>query len=137
MPHDGLIVPLAHWRRMHDHVARCWPEEACGLLGGPGNRAERLFLVENVRHSRTEYLLAPDEQVRAMLELEALGWDVNGIFHSHPAGPPVPSATDIAQAYYPDAVYLIWAPGPGGDWQARGFSIVSGRVREVALQTAA
>jgi len=137
MPPDSLIVPVAHWRAMRDHVARWSPEEACGLLGGPSNRAERLYLVENVRHSRTEYLLAPDAQIRAMLELEAIGWDVNGIFHSHPAGPPVPSATDVAQAYYPDAVYVIWAPDDAGAWQARGFTIFSGQVREVPLQTTA
>ena len=73
-------------------------------------------------------------QVEAMVEIEAAGWDVCGIFHSHPAGPPVPSATDVAQALYPEAVYVIVAPDRAGGWQMRGFLIDGGHVREVPLQ---
>jgi proteasome lid subunit RPN8/RPN11 len=130
---EKLTVPLEHWEAMVTHVARHAPEEACGLLGGPPGRVERSYLVENVRHSRVEYLMAPEMQVQAMLDLEAQGWDVTGIFHSHPAGPPLPSATDIEQAYYPDAVYVILAPGPDGAWTGRGFRIVTGQVHEVEL----
>jgi proteasome lid subunit RPN8/RPN11 len=133
MPNDKLIVRHAQWELMVAHVARWWPEEACGLLGGPTNRVERVYLVENVYHSRTAYLMAADAQIQAMIELEGLGWDVNGIFHSHPAGPLHPSPTDVAQAYYPDAAYVILAPSEHGVWEGRAFAIVAGQVQPVEL----
>jgi proteasome lid subunit RPN8/RPN11 len=57
-----------------------------------------------------------------------------GIFHSHPAGPPIPSATDIAQALYPDSVYVIIALNQSPP-SVRGFRIVEGQVNEVVIMT--
>lgn len=131
---DKLVVPRAHWEILSAHAARCWPEEACGLLGGLPGLVHAVYLVENSLHSRTAYLMAPADQVGAMTDIEARGWEVVGIFHSHPAGPETPSASDIAQAYYPEAVYVILAPGEGGVWQGRGFFIAAGTVQEVGLE---
>lgn len=119
------------------HVQRAWPNEACGLLGGPPGTVERVYCFENVLHSPVAYMVDPTAQVQAMLELEAVGWDVCGIFHSHPAGPAVPSMTDITQAYYPEAVYVIFAPNGPQRWSMRGFHIEAGRVDEVGLEVVA
>ena len=116
------------------HVQAGLPNEACGLLGGPQGKVERVYGVENVYRSPVAYYMDPAAQVEAMVEIEAAGWDVCGIFHSHPAGPPVPSATDVAQALYAEAVYVIVAPDGAGGWQMRGFEIDSGHVREVPLE---
>jgi proteasome lid subunit RPN8/RPN11 len=129
------------------HLAALWaqaeaelPNEACGLLAGLGGRVYRVYPVENIRHSPTEYEMDPGQQIAAFLDLEAAGWEVSGIYHSHPAGPDRPSPTDIAQAYYPDSIYVIVSPtaapgGPGGPaWQVRGFIIEERQaVREVPL----
>jgi proteasome lid subunit RPN8/RPN11 len=136
MTTETLRLRAADWQAMLDHVRRSFPEEACGLLGGPPGRVERVYLVENTLHSPTKYLMDAAQQVRAMIELEAAGWDVCGIFHSHPAGPPWPSASDVAQAYYPEAVYVILAPAERGDWQAHAFRIEGGVVRPVRLEVA-
>ena len=118
---------------MLDHVQGHWPEEACGILGGPGALVERVYMIENIRHSRTDYYMDPTQQVAAMLEIEAAGWDVSGIFHSHPSGPPRPSPTDIDRALYPDTVYIILAPAASQAWSLRGFEIRDGQVRDVAV----
>jgi [CysO sulfur-carrier protein]-S-L-cysteine hydrolase len=118
---------------MLSHVQRHAPEEACGILAGDGTRVTQVYLVENELHSPVAYQMEPVQQVEAMIALESAGWDLCGIFHSHPAGPPVPSATDLAQAYYPDATYLIFAP-TGSGWGLRGFSLANGRAQEVAVQ---
>jgi proteasome lid subunit RPN8/RPN11 len=78
------------------------------------------------------YRLDPREQLRIFLELEEVGWDLLAIYHSHPGGPSTPSPTDIAEAAYPEAVYLIWSPDSGG-WNCRGFLIQEGQVREVQV----
>ena len=55
------------------------------------------------------------------------------IYHSHPAGPPIPSQTDIAEAFYPDSVYIIisLAHKPPS---VRAFRIAGGVVTEVELR---
>jgi [CysO sulfur-carrier protein]-S-L-cysteine hydrolase len=129
-----LRLTAAHKAAMLAHVQQAQPSEACGLLGGPPGEVARVYCVENVYHSPVAYYMDPAGQVAAMLDIEAAGWDVVGIFHSHPAGPPSPSPTDVAQALYPEAVYLILAPDGPASWGMRGFEIDQGRVREVALE---
>ena len=109
------------------------PNEACGLLAGTGGDVRRVYPVENVAHSPTVYEMNPAGQIAAFLELEAQGWELSGIYHSHPAGPAVPSPTDIAKAYYPDSVYVIISPNARGAWQMRGFEIDGEQVREVLV----
>jgi proteasome lid subunit RPN8/RPN11 len=55
-----------------------------------------------------------------------------GIFHSHPAGPPVPSPTDIAEAAYPDSVYVVISLQTLPP-SVRAFTIVEGQVTEVQI----
>ncbi len=139
MTANTLRLRTSHRQAMVGHAGRHWPEEACGLLAGPPGTVERVYPVANVAAERaTEYYMDPAEQVRVMLEIEAAGWEVCGIFHSHPAGPAWPSATDLARAYYPDAVYVILAPARAGlarpsEWRLAGFWLADGQAREVAL----
>jgi [CysO sulfur-carrier protein]-S-L-cysteine hydrolase len=131
----NLILTPAQRAQMVAHVDRHAPHEACGILAGQGDRVTQVYLVENVRHSPVAYEMDPVQQVEAMIALENAGWDLCGIFHSHPAGPPVPSATDLAEAYYPEAVYVILAPN-GRGWGMRGFSLAGGGVQEVTVVVA-
>ncbi len=133
MPSPSLALTPAQRAFMVAHVQRHAPDEACGLLAGLAGRVVQVYPVENVLHSPVAYEMDATQQVEAMLALEAAGWELCGIFHSHPAGPPVPSATDLAQSFYPDAVYLILAPD-GADWGVRGFSLADGRVQEVPVR---
>ena len=129
-----LILYTPDYDLILKHVRAEWPNEACGLLGGKSGQVRRVYPVENIYHSPREYHLDPVEQVRVMLEIEAAGWELSGIFHSHPSGLPFPSATDVAQAFYPDSVYLILAPDAQGEWHGRAFQIQSDHVEEVRLE---
>jgi proteasome lid subunit RPN8/RPN11 len=132
----ALLLPKEHWQGMVEHVNRWLPEEACGLLAGPPGRVEAMYPVENALHSPVAYEMDGRQQVDAMIDLEAKGWDILGIFHSHPAGPAAPSQTDVAQAYYPDAVYVILVPVVECGWTARGYEIIAGQVTEVRVEVA-
>lgn len=129
-----LILSRRDYDLILEQVRAEWPNEACGLLGGEGGKVRRVYPVENIFHSPRAYQMNSVEQVRAMLEIEVAGWELSGIFHSHPSGSPFPSATDVAQAYYPDSLYLILAPDAHGEWQSRAFQIQAGHVEEAVVQ---
>jgi len=129
-----FTLTAAQWQEIVAHVQSERPNEACGLLGGEGGEVRQVYLVENIRHSPMEYEMHPEQQVRAMLDIETRGGELIGIFHSHPSGPPAPSTTDVKRAYYPEAMYLIVSPGESGGWQGRGFRIEGGHVEAVPLQ---
>ena len=113
------------------HAGGLWPEEACGLLAGRDGRAVRLYPVENSLHSPVAYEMEPVQQIKAMLAMEAEGLELIAIYHSHPDGPARPSATDIAAAYYPDAVQLILSLADRQRPSLRAFTIIDGVVAEV------
>ena len=128
---NTLIVNGVLLDEMLAHVAGLWPEEACGLVGGRDGRAVRLYPVENTRHSPVAFEMDPLQQIKAMLAMEAEGLDLIAIYLSHPDGPARPSATDVANAYYPDAVQLIISLADRARPSVRAFTIIDGVVTEV------
>jgi [CysO sulfur-carrier protein]-S-L-cysteine hydrolase len=108
------------------------PLEACGLVAGRDNRSLKVFTISNSLQSPIRFKLDPQEQLTALLSMEEYGWDLLAIYHSHPAGPPYPSPTDISESAYPEAVNLIWYPHKG-DWSCRGYSIQASAVTEILL----
>ena len=134
---DEIYLPAALYEEMMRHAAVHFPEEACGLLAGlfDGSTARVMhFLpIENMLHSPLVYEMEPLEQVRAMIAIESEGLELVGIFHSHPSGPAVPSPSDVAQAYYPDAAYIIISLADRQRPSARAFLIRDNGVEEIRL----
>jgi proteasome lid subunit RPN8/RPN11 len=125
------------WEQMRLDVAHRAPEEACGLLAGKRlgdrSRASRLFVTTNMLHSPTRYRIDPVEQLAAFNQMDAKGLELVGIYHSHPDGPEAPSPTDLAEAYYPEAVYLIWHKQSGA-WACNAYAILEARIYPVDIQ---
>jgi proteasome lid subunit RPN8/RPN11 len=120
--------------QMLAHVKACYPEEACGILGGLGEEVKLVIAVENELHSRVRFRMRPEQQLRALLNLEQEGLDLIGIWHSHPNGPEFPSPTDMAEATYPEALALIWGrPDHSEAWGLRAFRLDSGGFDEIAI----
>ncbi len=128
-----LAFPIALWSAVESQLTRALPEEACGLLAGQDGSVEQVYPVDNALRSPTAYRMDPAGQVKAMLEIERVGLQLIGIYHSHPTGPAIPSATDLKQASYPDSLYLICSPAPGQAWQARAFWLRDGAAVEEPL----
>ena len=129
----GLVLTHGQWVQLCAEAERFAPEEACGLLAGQASKVEAIIPVTNALHSQVRYCMDPAEQVKAFLEIEQRGWELIGIYHSHPVGPDVPSQTDKAEAFYPESVYLILS-GQTGRWQVRGFFIRNDQVGEVPVR---
>lgn len=128
-----LHLTASLWEQMVAEVDYCAPEEACGLLAGLGNRILRVLPVPNELRSPVRYRMSPADQWRAFQEIEESGWELLAIYHSHPRGPDFPSPTDIAEAYYPDAAYLIWSRGTGS-WMCRAFRIQGDQIQNIPIQ---
>ncbi len=116
----------------------CRPNEACGLLAGDGppssgGRAMRFIPLRNAARSPYRYLIDPQEQLTAMLELDDRDEVVWGIFHSHVASPAEPSVTDLGLAFYPDSLYLICSLA-GDEPHVRAWALAEGQATEVPLQ---
>jgi [CysO sulfur-carrier protein]-S-L-cysteine hydrolase len=103
--------------------------EMCGLLSGREGVVDRVWPVPNVLRSPVAYRMDGPEFAAAMIGCE---FEPLGIFHSHPAGPPVPSPTDIAEAAYPDSIYVVISLQTTSP-SVRAFCIADGQVTEVKL----
>ena len=130
-----MLLRVAHYLAMRRHVAGEAPREACGLVAGRGGVSTEVFPITNVLHSSVRYRMAPEEQLRAFRRIEAAGDTLLAIYHSHPAGPPTLSSTDLREAAYLSAVYLVWAP-VGTTWLVRGFLLDGRGVREILVRLA-
>lgn len=118
---------------MLDHVQKCFPEEACGLLAGRGDVVGSVIAVPNALRSPSRYRMEPQAQVDAMLAIEAMGHEMLAIYHSHPQGPAGPSAIDVAEAAYPEVLQLIWYRTEGS-WEVRAYEVRDGAVTPAHLQ---
>lgn len=115
------------------HLQAGYPLEACGILAGPPGRVVCQYPIDNILASPVAYEMDPRQQIAAMIDLEERGWEMTGIYHSHPTGPERPSPTDVAQAFYPDSVYVIVSLADRERPVARAFRIENGRFTEILL----
>ncbi len=95
-------------REIVQHARRDAPREACGLIAGKANIAQRIIPLPNAASDpEKRYLIDPSAYIKTLTALEKEGLSLVGFYHSHPKGDPIPSPTDIREAAYPDAVYVI------------------------------
>ncbi|MBE0418494.1 MAG: M67 family metallopeptidase [Coriobacteriia bacterium] len=114
------------------HAARAGaPLEICGLLVGSGDTVSAHYPLPNASASEVHYSIAPEDQLSAYLRAREEDLEVLGVYHSHPASPARPSATDIAQAYDPEALHVIVSLL--GDAEMRAYRIREGTAEEVRL----
>ncbi|HEX4998055.1 MAG TPA: M67 family metallopeptidase [Terriglobia bacterium] len=128
-----LTIAPGLLERILDHLKLAYPNEGCGLVGGRNGVAERLIPMQNAAASPLRYAMDPAELVQAFRSLRESGDDLAAICHSHPSGPAYPSALDIAESLYPNAVQIIVSLTRLEHPVVRGFRIVGGRVLDVEL----
>jgi proteasome lid subunit RPN8/RPN11 len=118
------------------HLAQLSPDaEICGLIGADSNGMPlSCYPVDNSADTpKNRFLLDTGQQIAAMKQMRDKGENLFAIFHSHPDTPAVPSATDIEQAGYQDALHLIISLNTKGVLELRGFRITGQYFKEVAL----
>lgn len=103
---------------MRAHAAAAHPHEACGLLLGEGGRITEAREARNVHPApATHFEIDPQALIDAHRAARVKGApQVIGYYHSHPAGPAEPSATDRDSAAGDGRVWAIVAGGDIRFW---------------------
>lgn len=94
-------------------AARAAPREACGLLLGRAGRVLRAQPAANVHPDPLRHFeIDPAALIAAHRAAREGGEELLGYYHSHPAGHPLPSATDCEHA---SGDGRAWAIAAGGE----------------------
>jgi len=89
------------------HAREMAPAECCGVLLGDPDVVIHARRARNLATDQNRFLIDPKDHFDARREARARGLDVIGFYHSHPRSAALPSPTDLAEASYPDHLYLI------------------------------
>ena len=68
---------------------------------------EHVYLLTNIDESNEHFSMDPREQLAAVKDARAHGWEMLGNWHSHPESPSRPSEEDKRLAFDSTAAYLI------------------------------
>lgn len=143
-PHPGpasVRLPATVIEELVAHARAGDPNEACGLIIGDrpaadGGVALRFEPTRNKAASPYRYEIDPDDLLRLTIATDDADEAFWAIVHSHVRSPAYPSPTDIALAFYPEALYILVSlateePALGA------FRIVDGTIHPVELMVAA
>ncbi len=125
---NSLVFPEALRQELIEHAQEGDPDEVCGMLAGRDGRVERVFWVQNTADEVTadsgvfrdratgvaapgrravHYYMDPRDQLRVYNEIDDLGLDLIGYYHSHTHTEARPSPTDVRLATDLASVYVL------------------------------
>jgi proteasome lid subunit RPN8/RPN11 len=114
------------------HALGARPSECCGVLLGKDGEIVEAVRTGNLAQSVNRFLIDPEDHINARRAARDRGLEVVGFYHSHPSSTPEPSATDRAEASYPNHLYLIVGLGSSPP-QARLYRLASSGFLELSL----
>jgi proteasome lid subunit RPN8/RPN11 len=125
---DRLVFPISLRDQLVDHAREGDPDEVCGMLAGRDGRVERVFRVRNTADEvsadsgvfrdratgvaapgrrAVHYYMDPRDQLRVYNEIDELGLDLIGYYHSHTHTEARPSPTDVRLATDLASFYVL------------------------------
>lgn len=109
--------------------------EICGLIGGHDQNARHYYPIDNAAADQSRrFQMNPKEQIDAMRQMRDNNEELIAIYHSHPHAPALPSVTDLNEAEYPEAAYLIISLNTIGVLEMTAFCIKDKQASEIALE---
>ncbi|GAB4291065.1 MAG: hypothetical protein Kow0096_04960 [Thiohalomonadaceae bacterium] len=115
------------------HALQAPEQEVCGLIGTRAGSA-RVYPIKNIAGERDHlFAMDPQQQIDAMRRMRENGEELFAIYHSHPHAPAAPSALDLAQAAYPEALYLIVSLNTKGVLEMQGYRLRGQHMEPVEL----
>jgi proteasome lid subunit RPN8/RPN11 len=114
------------------HARHEAPRECCGLLVGKGDLIDEAVAARNLSEHPSRYRIDPLEHIATNRRLRGTQQSVIGAYHSHTDTGAIPSPRDVAEAYYPEFVWLIVSLASDVP-DCRAYRIENGRADELSL----
>lgn len=111
MTRPAASLPDDLRRQIVDHCIAELPNEGCGLLAVDQGQVVRVYPTRNEDASPHSYTIPPQEHYDALVDAEGNGWEIGGVFHSHPHGPAEMSSVDRAKALDPEWLHVVVGMG--------------------------
>lgn len=115
-----------------DHCLAEAPNEGCGLIAISDGAVVRVYKTANKDASPSGFTVPPRELYEALSDAESHGWEIGGVFHSHPKGTARPSKVDVMGALDPEWFYLVI--GLAGEPQLQAWRILGDKISEVPVE---
>lgn len=129
-----LTLSHATIRHLRDEARAAPDVEVCGLIGRTADGRDTVYPTANVHTAPAHaFEISPRDQIRALKLMRQTGAQLLAIYHSHPAGPAVPSKADRSGIGYPKAYTLIIAPQAPRGWQIRSWHLSDDGFSEISL----
>ena len=123
---NTVRIPRPLVNQLLHHAQHAAGNEICGLIAVRGGDLRCIPVANVAATPATRFAMDPKGQIDAMRGMRERGESLFAIYHSHPGAPAVPSATDTAEAAYPEALYLIITLATKGIVEMRGYRWDSG-----------
>lgn len=115
-----------------DHCLAEAPNEGCGLIALADGAVVKVYETANIDASPSSFTVPPEEHYEALQDAESRGWEIGGVFHSHPSGTARPSMVDVMAARDPEWLYLV--VGLSGEPEIKAWRIREGEISEVPVR---
>ncbi|MBI5560102.1 MAG: M67 family metallopeptidase [Deltaproteobacteria bacterium] len=114
------------FNKIVEHSKEAYPHECCGVLAGKieeGKKVVRVYRARNTNEERScdRYSLDPSELLKIEKDAKAGGFDIIGIYHSHPDHPARPSTFDRERGW-PEYSYIIVSVRGGRDTEVKSWT---------------
>ena len=135
---ETILLPRTLSNALLAHAQQGDNDEVCGLISRRMDSTQepeyRHHPVPNIAADRPHrYTMAPADQIAALRDIRESGRELFAIYHSHPTSAALPSTIALAEAGYPDALYLIISLNTKGVLEMRGFRLHDDHYNEVEL----
>jgi proteasome lid subunit RPN8/RPN11 len=129
-----LVLPRKLVNQILTHAQQHEHTESCGLISAAGGNPAHYYAVKNIAADpSTRFEMEPKQQIAAMKHMREHAEALLAIVHSHPQSPPVPSASDMQDAGYPNAYYIIVSLNTRGVLEMRAFKNADGDMEPIKL----
>lgn len=124
-----LRIPRPVYNALRAHGEEAYPEECCGaLLGRAASEGWEIAAAARAENATagapgSSYAISPEELVRFAHRARREGLEIAGFYHSHPDAEAHWSATDLAEAHWLGASYVITAVAQGCARQSCSFRL--------------
>jgi proteasome lid subunit RPN8/RPN11 len=123
-----MKITDAQLKQIYAHAEETYPHECCGFLLGDfddGGLVRQVRRATNQNQDRPDrFIISSEEFAQTQFAADEAGLEIIGVYHSHPDWPPIPSQTDIDEAW--ENVYFLIASVHDGRplntkvWQLNG-----------------